>query len=181
MNAVALPRKSLLLLSIALMAASCCAVCAPKILAQAPAARAARLEIAGAVKTSLSLSVADLKSMPRTTVRVGGQNGQSVQVYEGVALDELLRRAGVPQGGDLGGPWMAAYALAIAADGYRAVFSLSELNPGIGGVEVLVADTLDGAALGEGSGPFRLVVPGDKRAARWVRMLRSIRVEQPAN
>ena len=137
---------------------------------------AARLEIIGAVKTPLFLSAADLKAMPRTTVRAGGQGGQATQVYEGVALAELLQRAGVPQGEDLGGPWMAAYVVAVAADGYRVVFSLAELDAGIGDSQVLVADTLDGAPLEEGLGPFRLIVPGDKRAARWVRMLKSITV-----
>lgn len=150
----------------------------PALLAQATSAR---LEVSGAVKTSLSLSAADLKAMPRTTVRVGGQNGQTAQVYEGVRLAELLQRAGVPQGGDLGGPWLAAYALADATDGYRVVFSLSELNSGIGGTDVLVADTLDGAPLAEGSGPFRLIVPNDKRAARWVKALKSVRIEQAPN
>lgn len=162
--------------SVAILAV-CCAS-GPTALAQATGAAAARLEVTGAVKTPLSLSLADLKAMPRKTVRVNGQNGQAAQVYEGVALAELLQRAGVPQGGDQAGPWMAAYVVAGAADGYRAVFSLAELNAGIGGVEALVADTLDGAPLGEGQGPFRLVVPSDKRAARWVRMLQSVRVEQ---
>jgi DMSO/TMAO reductase YedYZ molybdopterin-dependent catalytic subunit len=166
--------------SVAILAL-CCAP-RPMVLAQAtgaPAA-AARLEVTGAVKTPLALSIADLKAMPRKTMRVNGQNGQAAQVYEGVALSEILQRAGVPQGGDQAGPWMAAYIVAGAADGYRVVFSLAELNAGIGGVEVLVADTLDGAPLAEGQGPFRLVVPSDKRAARWVRMLQSVRVDQAA-
>ena len=71
---------------------------------------------------------------------------------------------------------MATYVVADAADGYRVVFSLAELNAGIGGVEALVADTLDGMPLGEGQEPFRLVVPSDKRAARWVRELKSVTV-----
>ncbi len=143
--------------------------------AQAPAA-AARLEITGAVRTPLFLSAAELKAMARTTVHTGGQGGQLTQVYEGVALAELLQRAGVPQGDDLGGPWLAAYVVAVAADGYRAVFSLAELDAGVGDSQVLVADTLDGAPLAEGLGPFRLVVPGDRRAGRWVRMLKSVTV-----
>ena len=172
-------RKTLWVAAFAVSSAAILALrfaCVPVVSAQAPAAGAARLEITGAVKTPLFLSAADLKLMPRKTIRVGGQNGQAAQVYEGVELSELLQRAGVPQGGDLGGPWMAAYIVAGAADGYRVVFSLSELNAGIGGVEALVADALDGMALGEGQGPFRLVVASDKRAARWVRMLKSLTV-----
>jgi len=147
----------------------------PAVFAQASGG-AARLEIVGAVKTPLFLPAVDLKAMPRTTVRTGGQGGQVAQLHEGVALAELLKRAGVPQGEDIGGPWMAAYVVAVAADGYRAVFSLAELDAEFGDAQVLVADTLDGTSLAEGQGPFRLIVPGDKRAARWVRMLKSITV-----
>jgi len=41
---------------------------------------------------------------------------------------------------------------------------------------VIVADTADGKELGPDQGPLRLVVPGDKRQGRWVRMLRSVTV-----
>ena len=147
----------------------------PAALAQASGGTA-RLEISGAVRTPLFLSAADLKAMPRTTVRTGGQGGQLTQAWEGVALSELLQRAGVPQGEDLGGPWLAAYAVAVAADGYRVVFAVAELDAAFGDAQVLVADTLDGAPLAEGLGPFRLIVPGDERAARWVRMLKSVTI-----
>jgi hypothetical protein len=66
--------------------------------------------------------------------------------------------------------------LAEATDGYRVVFSLAELDSGIVESEVIVADTMDGAALGGKEGPFRLVAPDEKRPARWVRMLKSITV-----
>jgi len=71
---------------------------------------------------------------------------------------------------------MASYVVAEASDGYRVVFSLSELDSGILDSEVMVADTMDGAPLGEKQGPFRLVAPHEKRPARWVRMLKSITV-----
>jgi hypothetical protein len=71
---------------------------------------------------------------------------------------------------------MATYVLAEATDGYRVVFSLG--RSGIIESEVIVADTLDGAALGAKEGPFKLVAPHEKRPARWVRMLKSITVER---
>ena len=172
-------RKTLWVAAFAVSSAAILALrfaCVPVVSAQATGAAAARLEVTGAVKTPLSFSPADLKAMPQQTVRVNGQNDQAAQVYEGVALSEILQRAGVPQGGDQTGPWMATYVVADAADGYRVVFSLAELNAGIGGVEALVADTLDGMPLGEGQEPFRLVMPSDKRAARWVRELKSVTV-----
>lgn len=54
------------------------------------------------------------------------------------------------------------------------VFSLAELDAGIVESDVIVADTMDGAPLGDKLGPFRLVAPHEKRPARWVRMLKSL-------
>jgi hypothetical protein len=45
--------------------------------------------------------------------------------------------------------------------------------------EVLVADTVDGVPIDAKRGPFRLIAPHDKRPARWVRMLKSIKVFAP--
>ena len=55
-------------------------------------------------------------------------------------------------------------------------FSLAELDSDFQDSEVMIADTLNGAPLGDKLGPLRLVVPHDKRPARWVRMLESIKV-----
>jgi DMSO/TMAO reductase YedYZ molybdopterin-dependent catalytic subunit len=145
----------------------------------APAAQ--ELRISGAVTTPLVLTVADLKGMPRKKLTVVNPHNKKTEVYEGVPLEDLLRKAGVTQGENLRGTAMASYVLAEAADGYRVVFSLAELDSGILESEVLVADTMDGAALGAKEGPFRLVAPHEKRPARWVRMLKSITVVRVAS
>jgi hypothetical protein len=144
--------------------------------AQNAAAPAAELRITGAVSTPLVLTVADLKKMPRKTLTVLNPHDKKTETYEGVLLEELLRKAGVPHGEDLRGPAMASYVIAEAEDGYRVVFSLAELDSGILDSDVLVADTLDGAPMAAKLGPFRLVAPHEKRPARWVRMLKSITV-----
>lgn len=144
--------------------------------AQTTAPSAAELRVSGAVSTPLTLTVAALKAMPRKTLTVVNPHEKKTEKYEGVALEEILRKAGVPQGEALRGPAMATYVLAEAADGYRVVFSLAELDAGIADSEVIVADTMDGAALGDKLGPFRLVAPHEKRPARWVRMLKSLTV-----
>ena len=148
---------------------------APPAHAQA-APTAAELRINGAVSTPLVLTVSDLKKMPRKTISVVNPHNKKTETYEGVLLEELLHRAGVPQGEQLRGASMAAYVIAGAEDGYRVVFSLAELDSGILESEVIVADTMDGAPLGTKEGPFRLVAPHEKRPARWVRMLKSITV-----
>jgi DMSO/TMAO reductase YedYZ molybdopterin-dependent catalytic subunit len=141
----------------------------------------AELRINGAVSTPLVLTLADLKNMPRKKLSVLNPHDKKTEAYEGVLLEDLLRKAGVPQGEKLRGAAMATYVLAEAADGYRVVFSLAELDSGILDSEVIVADTMDGAPLGASQGPFRLVAPHEKRPARWVRMLKSITVERAVN
>src|SRR5262249_362561 len=125
------------------------------------------------------LSADDLKKMPRKTVKTVNPHSQKAETYEGVALQEILQRAGIPAGENLRGAAMTSYVVAEASDGYRVVFSLAELDPGMGDAEVLVADKLDGAALDAKHGPLQLVAPHDKRAARWVRMLKGLTVTQP--
>jgi DMSO/TMAO reductase YedYZ molybdopterin-dependent catalytic subunit len=154
-----------------------CLATGARALAQAPAPE---LKIQGAVAKPLSLREEDLKSLPRTTVSVVNPHNQKTEKYEGVALEELLRRAGAPQGEELRGAALTTYVVAEAEDGYRVVFSIAELDPGILDSGVLVADTMDGAALGPNVGPFRLVAPHEKRPARWVRMLKTITVVKPS-
>ncbi len=130
------------------------------------------LVIKGAVKQELQLTADTLKSLPRTKLSAKGHDG-TMHEYEGVTLQSLLLKVGVPSGGDLKGKNMALYVIAEAGDGYRAVFSLTELDRDFAAESVLVADTADGKAIGADQGPLRLVVPGDKRQGSWVRMLKS--------
>ena len=137
-----------------------------------------QITIGGAVAMPLTVSAEDLQKMPQTTIRVMNPHSHKEEVYQGVALAALLKQAGVPQGEQIRGPWMASYVLAEAADGYRVVFSLAELDSAFVDSEVLLADARDGLPIGAGEGPFRLVAPHEKRPARWVRMLKSLTVVQ---
>jgi hypothetical protein len=133
------------------------------------------LVIRGAIGKEQQFTLANLKQLSRTTVTAKDHDGNS-HTYEGVSLNLLLSQCGVPQKGDLRGKGMSLAVLAEAADGYHVVFSLAELDTDFTGTQVLVADTVDGKPLAEKEGPLRLVVPNDKRPARWVRMLKSLRV-----
>jgi DMSO/TMAO reductase YedYZ molybdopterin-dependent catalytic subunit len=139
------------------------------------AAAAPALLVKGAVKQDLRLTLNDLKNMPRTKVAAKGHDG-STHEYEGVTLASLLTKAGAPQAGDLRGRSMSLCVVAEGSDGYRAAFSLAELDPDFANESVLVADTADGKGLGPDQGPLRLVVPGDKRQGRWVRLLKSLSI-----
>jgi len=171
----------LLIIAIAGATAAMASAAAPRTISQSapPSPPAAELRISGDVTTPLVLTIADLKKMPRKTLSVVNPHDKKTETYEGVLLEELLRRAGVAQGEKLRGNAMATYVVAEGSDNYRVIFSLAELDSGIIDSEVIVADTMDGAPIGAGIGPLRLVAPHEKRPARWVRMLTSITVVHP--
>jgi len=133
-------------------------------------------KIGGAVTTPLDLTVADLKAMPRKTLRVDNAHSKKTEMYEGVLVEDLLKKAGVPQGEALRGQSMATYVLVDAADNYRFLFALEEFNCSFQDSEIIVADTMDCAPIPGGLGPFRLVATHEKRPARWVEMVRSLTV-----
>ncbi len=132
------------------------------------------LQVAGAVKTPLTLSSEDLAKMKRSTVTVD-ENGSAVP-YQGVWLSEILERAGAVSGGALRGRALSSYVLAEASDGYRVLFSLAECDPAFTDNPILVADERNGKALLQNQGPFRLIVAHDKVGARGVRMLTKLTV-----
>jgi DMSO/TMAO reductase YedYZ molybdopterin-dependent catalytic subunit len=130
--------------------------------------------VTGAVTAPLTLAAADLAAMPRATV-VTANNGIST-TYEGVWLSEVLKKAGVPLGSALRGAALSAYVVASASDGYQVVFSVGELDPEMTDGRYLLADKANGKPLSGENGAFRLVVPGDKRGARSIRMLTTLNV-----
>ena len=62
---------------------------------------------------------------------------------------------------------------------HRAVFALAEFDPDFTDRVILLADRRDGHPLSSKEGPFRIVVPGEKRHARWVREVIALDVEHP--
>lgn len=149
--------------------ATCLAVAMP-----ARADAAAAIAIGGRVARALHVDAAKLRASPRRALDAA-DHGTAAH-WEGVPLADLLREAGVPLGEALRGRNLALYVRVTAADGYVAVFSLAELDPAMHEGMVLLADRRDGAALDANQGPFRLVVPGDRRPARWVRQVVAIDV-----
>lgn len=145
--------------------------------ATAPAAGPANtsISIRGDVPQPLTVTLAELKTMPRTTVTIDEEDGRQTH-YEGVLVAELLRRAGAPVGRDMMRNGVASYVKASARDGFQAVFSLAELDPTFTSNDIIIADSVDGKPLFDYQGPFRIVAPKDKRGARGVRMLTQIEV-----
>lgn len=114
-----------------------------------------RLEVGGLVRQKLSLSVEDLREMAkrRGQAEAGG--------YGGIRLPDLLEEADIKQ--DERQALRRTYVVAVATDGYQAVFSWGELFNTPVGRSVLVAVERDGAPLRDGEGKIALVSLADER------------------
>ena len=138
-----------------------------------PIAASLALLAAAVLPASLPLDAATLARLPAASA-VLNAHGQS-HACTGVWLADLAAAAGVPTGEAVRGPALTTVIIAEAADGYRVAFTLGELDRKLGNHGVLVATACDGKPLGAEDGPLRLVVPGEARAARSVRQLRSLK------
>ncbi len=135
------------------------------------------LSVGGEVERPMKLSAADLAKLPRRTVRAKDHGGKE-NAYEGVAIAEILRLAGVPLGDGLRGKNLSLYLIVEASDGYRAVFALPELDPAYTDKVILLVDRKEGKPLSATEGPLRIVVPDEKRQARWVRQVISLTIRR---
>ncbi len=133
----------------------------------------AKLRISGDGIQPLEITAADLARMPRLTLDVRDPHTGNVHQYGGVRLSDVLSKAGAPLGDKLRGRAVSTCVLARAKDGYGVVYSLAELDPAMNDNQIIVADTTDAKPLDQQQGPFRVIVPGEKRPARWIRMVNS--------
>jgi DMSO/TMAO reductase YedYZ molybdopterin-dependent catalytic subunit len=149
------------------------ALAAPAVAQTSPAAVIVKGE-AGQVVT---LTAADLAALPQGRVSLS-HNGATVAL-EGARLDAVLAKAGAPLGPAMRGPALSDVVLVKAADGYRIVLALSDVDPAVRPEAavgpVILATTADGKPLGK-DGPFRLAVGGDLKPARAARTVVEIDV-----
>jgi hypothetical protein len=137
-----------------------------------------QLQLIGLNGKAAAITGADLKAMPRHTVTITNAHTKAEEKYEGVLLSDLLAKVDAPMGEKLRGPAMLTYVKASASDKYAVVLALAEVDPHMRANEIMVADTMNGAPLDAHNGPLKLVVPGDLRPARSVRMLTGILLQQ---
>ncbi len=133
-----------------------------------------QLTIQGETGKQLALGRAEIKALPRATVTTGGP--QAPVKFEGVGLKLLLEEAGVGFGESLKGKRLASCLVVEAADGYRVVIALPELDPAFNEKEAVLAFRRDGKALDDKEGPYRLVIPSEKRMARWVKQVTILKI-----
>jgi hypothetical protein len=144
------------------------------VLALAPAMVAQSLQVIRADGTSATLTAAQIAAAPHVTVNV--KDHDTPAEFEGVPLSAVLALAGVQTGGPMRGPQLSQVLLVEASDGYKVVFALAEVDPDFATREILLADKSNGKPLDAKQGPFRIIAPGDKRPARWARMVTTLRI-----
>jgi hypothetical protein len=117
-----------------------------------------------------------LHGLARATVVTADRAGIKT-THEGVLLRDVLAKAGVAFGEQLRGKALARAVIATAADGYQVAYAIAELDAAFNDHTILVVDRRDGKPLLPDSGPLQIVVPQDKRAARWIRQLTRLEVK----
>ena len=135
----------------------------------------ASVTITGEVATPLDLKLQDLSAFKQVSQKVKDRDGKEHE-FKGVALIELLEKAGVTTGSKLRGENLAKYVLITAADGYEVIYAFAEIDPEFASQVIILATEKDGQPLPAGEGPFRIITPNDKKPARWIREVRSIKV-----
>lgn len=134
------------------------------------------ITVQGIDGNSVAITLDDLSKLPPHTVKA--EEHSNPVVFEGVLVTDVISRVGVPTGEKLGGKFLSQYLLVEAADGYRVVFALPELDPAFNEHGVYLVTKREGKPLSDKEGPFRMVVPDEKRPARWVRQVTALRVKQ---
>lgn len=117
------------------------------------------------------LTRADIEALPHVKVTTG-----TPTMFEGVLLRTVLEKAGVELGETLKGKRLASCLLVEAADGYRVVIALPEIDPMYSDKQWILAFLKDGKPLDAKEGPYRIVIPEEKRMARWVRQVTILRI-----
>ena len=119
------------------------------------------------------LSKTDIEAMPHIKITTQGPDSSS---YDGVAVKALLEKAGVQFGHSLRGKRMASCLLVEAADGYRVVIALPELDPDFTDKQIVLAFSQNGKPPDAKEGPYRIVIPDEKRMARWVKQVTTLKI-----
>jgi hypothetical protein len=127
-------------------------------------------------ETNLVFTAPQFAALPHTEIKAMDGHEQMEHQYSGVAVRELLSQAGVPAGDKLRGAALRDVVVVRARDGYTVAFTLADFDDTFGGRNIVLADHVDGNLLSTNAGPLRLIVPGDKKAARWARMVNKIEV-----
>jgi hypothetical protein len=151
-----------------------CLAAAMFALVMVPVLSAQAVQVTRADGTVTTLTAAQIAALPHVSVSV--KDHETPAQFDGVSLAAVLKLAGVVSEDKMKGPQLTQALLIEAADGYKVVFALAEIDPDFATREILLADKRDGKPLDDKHGPFQIVAPGDKRPARWIRQVTAFKV-----
>ena len=123
-----------------------------------------------------TLTMPELDALPR--VKISANEHGAPHAFEGALLGDVLAKVGAPAGKAIRGVELADVVIVEARDGYKVALDLAGTDAAMRTDRVILADRMDGSSLGADKGPFQLVVEGDLRPARAVRMVSAIRLER---
>jgi hypothetical protein len=126
--------------------------------------------------TNVVLNADDFAALHHSKIELVDPHDKKLHEFTGVAVSNILALVSAPSGETLRGPALRLAVIFRARDAYAVSFSLADFDAAYSDRTILLADQEDGAPLAGTAGPLRLIVPGDKKAARWVRMVTSIGV-----
>lgn len=126
--------------------------------------------------TTVKLTAADLAMLPQQTVQFTDQD--KPVTYEGVLLSDVLAKVDLPLGEAFHKTSASYYLQVDAADGYKAIFAWAELDPGFMDKKIYLVTKREGQPLADTEGPFRLIVPGEKRGGRAVHRVTALTVKR---
>lgn len=124
---------------------------------------------------SVALSRADIEALPHLKFTAAGKSDRP-ELYEGVTVKSVLEKAGVTFGESLKGKRLASYLLVEASDGYKVVFALPEFDPAFTDKQIVLVFLRNNKPLDDKEGPYRIVIPDEKRMARWVREVTTLKI-----
>lgn len=130
-----------------------------------PAAARPSVKVSGEVTKPLTLYVEDLGKMKQIPVEFKDRGG-NLRHFTGVSLLDILGQAGVTLGKELRGENLTKYMMVKCADGYEVLFSLAEFDSSFTDRKIALVFQSDGKPLSATEGPFRVIVPGEKKPAR---------------
>jgi len=146
------------------------------LLLAASGACAQNLKVQSVDGTTVTLTAADLRALPHRVLDLKDPHDGKPLKFDAIPLKAVLEKGGVTLGDSLRAKRVSQCLLVQAADGYSAVIALPEIEPEFTSGEVFLADGQDGKPLDAKAGPLRIVIPGDKRMARWVRQVTALKI-----
>lgn len=135
------------------------------------------LNITNEDNKTLSLSADEITAMPHITLDIKAHDG-NMHSYSGVLLLSILKQAGVRLGDSAKKSVSGSYVVVTAADKYKAVYALSEIDTLQSTKTVILADKVDRKPLPQNALPYQIIATGEKIHARMIRQVVAIDIKK---